>query len=60
MNNHLKTAREYGAQKALEERGYKAAAEVLEEAKALGLIGDGAKTASHDSTLDGLFRSLSK
>jgi hypothetical protein len=60
MTNHLRTAHEYGVQKALEERGYKTAAEVLEEAKALGLVGNNTKTASANGVLDDLFRSLGK
>jgi len=38
MSNHLKTAHEYGAQRALENAGYKSAAEVQRDAEALGLI----------------------
>jgi len=58
MANHLKTAHDYGVQKALEQHGYKTAEEVLEEAKNLGLV-DQPKTAS-DNSLDALFASLRK
>lgn len=58
MSNHLKTAHEYGVQKALENVGYKTADEVRRDAEALGLIEQPQKTAA--STLDGLFRSLQK
>jgi hypothetical protein len=54
--NHLKTAHEYGVQKALENVGYKSAAEVQRDAEALGLI-QPQKTAN---VLDGLFRTLQK
>lgn len=58
MTNHLKTAHDYGAQKALEQAGYKSAEEVQRDAEALGLI-EKPKTASAN-TLDGLFRTLQK
>ncbi len=56
MSNHLKSAHEYGVQKALENVGYKSAEEVRRDAEALGLI-QPEKTASN---LDDLFRSLRK
>jgi hypothetical protein len=58
MSNHLKTAHEYGVQKALENVGYKSAEEVRRDAEALGLIQPPQKTA--ESTLEGLFRTLQK
>lgn len=58
MSNHLKTAHEYGAQKALESVGYKSAEEVRKDAEALGLI-EASKTAAANP-LDSLFRSLQK
>jgi hypothetical protein len=58
MSNHLKTAHDYGVQKALENVGYKSAEEVRQEAEALGLI-EKPKTAAANS-LDGLFRTLQK
>lgn len=54
MSNHLKTAHEYGVQKALETVGYKTAEEVQRDAEALGLIQAPPKTAA--TTLDSLFR----
>ena len=56
-NTHLKTAHNYGVQKALESVGYKTAEEVQKEAEALGLI-EAPKPAP--SMLDGLFHSLQK
>jgi|JI10StandDraft_1071094.scaffolds.fasta_scaffold291201_4 hypothetical protein len=38
MQNHLKTAQEWGARQALEQAGYKSAEEVRQAAVALGLI----------------------
>jgi hypothetical protein len=38
MNSHLKTAHQYGVDKALEECGYKSAEEVAKEANELGLF----------------------
>lgn len=58
MSNHLRTAHDYGVQKALEQAGYKTAEEVQRDAEALGLI-EAPKTASANA-LDGLFRSLQK
>ena len=58
MSNHLKTAHEYGVQKALEHVGYKTAEEVRKDAEALGLI-EAPKTAAANP-LDALFRSLQK
>jgi hypothetical protein len=57
-NTHLKTAHEYGVQKALEQVGYKSAEEVRKDAEALGLI-EAPKTAAANP-LDSLFRSLQK
>jgi hypothetical protein len=54
-NTHLKTAHEYGVQKALEQVGYKSAEEVRKDAEALGLI-EAPKTAA-TNPLDALFRS---
>jgi hypothetical protein len=45
MSNHLKTAHDYGVQKALESVGYKSAEEVRKDAEALGLI-EAPKTAA--------------
>ena len=53
-NSHLRTAHDYGVQKALEQVGYKTAEEVQREAEALGLI-EAPKTAS-ENPLDQLFR----
>lgn len=58
MSNHLKTAREWGAQKALESVGYKSAEEVIKEAQALGLVE--APKQEPAGPLDGLFQSLKK
>lgn len=52
-NTHLKTAHDYGVQKALEAVGYKSQDEVIKEAQALGLV----KSAS---PLDALFKTLGK
>lgn len=38
MSNHLRTAREWGSQQALERAGYKSAEEVVKEAQELGLV----------------------
>lgn len=57
-NQHLKTAHDYGVQKALESVGYKSTDEVIKEAQALGLI-EAPKTASANP-LEGLFKQLSK
>ena len=57
-NNHLRTAHEYGVQKALENVGYKSAEEVRRDAEALGIVPPPQKTA--ETALDGLFRSLQK
>jgi len=54
MSNHLKTAHDYGVQKALESVGYKSAEEVRKDAEALGLI-EAPKTAA-TSPLANLFR----
>jgi len=53
-NSHLRTAHDYGVQKALEQVGYKTAEEVQREAEALGLI-EVPKTAA-ENPLDQLFR----
>jgi len=58
MSNHLKTAHEYGVQKALENVGYKSAEEVRRDAEALGILEQPTKTAS--TSLDDLFRALQK
>lgn len=58
-NTHLKTAHEYGVQKALEQVGYKSAEEVRKDAEALGLI-EAPKTAAAANPLDALFRTLQK
>lgn len=57
MSNHLKTAREWGSQQALERAGYKSAADVERDAVELGLI-EQPKTATvaGDSPLAALFR----
>jgi hypothetical protein len=57
MQNHLKTAREWGSQQALERVGYKTAADVEREAIELGLI-ETPKTAAvvSNSPLAALFR----
>ena len=57
MPNHLLTAREWGAQQALERAGYKSAEEVNREAQELGLI-EAPKTASTETVgpLAALFR----
>jgi hypothetical protein len=57
MQNHLRTAREWGIQQALERVGYKTAADVEREAAELGLI-EPPKTAAvaNDSPLAALFR----
>jgi len=52
--NHLKTAREWGMQQALERVGYKSAEEVRKDAEALGLI-EPEKTAATNPLAD-LFR----
>jgi hypothetical protein len=57
MSNPLKTAHDFGVQKALETVGYKTAEEVHRDAAALGLI-EQPKTAA--STLDRLFRPTQK
>jgi hypothetical protein len=57
-NNHLKTAHEYGIQKALEAVGYKSAEEVRRDAEALGLI-EAPKTAAANPLAD-LFRAIQK
>lgn len=54
MSNHLKTAHDFGVQKALEAVGYKSAEEVRQEAEALGLI-EKPKTAAANP-LESLFR----
>lgn len=53
MQNHLKTAREWGVQRALEDAGYKSAEEVVKEAQALGILEAPQPAAS---PLDALFR----
>ena len=57
MSNHLKTAKEWGAQQALERVGYKSADEVIKEAQELGLV-EAPKTA--ENPLAGLFRTAQK
>jgi hypothetical protein len=57
-NPHLKTAHDYGVQKALEAVGYKSADEVIKEAQALGII-EPPKTAAANP-LDALFKNLGK
>jgi hypothetical protein len=37
-SNHLKTAREWGAQQALEQAGYKNVGDLIKEAEDLGLV----------------------
>lgn len=56
MQNHLKTAREWGSQQALERVGYKTAAEVEREAIELGLVEAPKTAATNDSPLAALFR----
>ena len=56
MQNHLKTAREWGAQQALERAGYKSAEDVQREAQELGLIEAPKTAAASDSPLAALFR----
>ena len=56
-NNHLKHAREIGAQKALKEAGYASIEDVIKQAEEIGLVAPRAKTAS---PLDGLLGSLKK
>jgi hypothetical protein len=57
MQNHLKTAHEWGVQQALERAGYKSAADVQREAEELGII-EAPKTAAvaPNSPLAALFR----
>lgn len=50
MSNHLKTAHDYGVQRALEAAGYKSAADVQQDAEALGLIH---KTANRGAAVGG-------
>lgn len=57
-NTHLKTAHDYGVQKALEAVGYRSQDEVIKEAQALGLV-ESAKTVP-TNPLDALFKNLSK
>ena len=57
-NSHLKTAYDFGVQKALEQHGYKTAAEVEKEAKELGILPEPEKTASEDTSLAALRRKL--
>ncbi len=59
MSNHLKTARDWGSQKALEAVGYKTAEEVQRDAEELGLI-EKPKTAAAPDALTELFRSIQK
>ena len=54
MQNHLKTAREYGVQKALEAVGYRSADELTKEAEAIGLV-EAPKTATQN-VLESLFQ----
>lgn len=56
MSNHLKTAYDLGAQKAIENAGYKSAEEVNREAIALGLIEAPKTAAAAPSPLETLFR----
>lgn len=56
MQNHLKTAREWGSQRALEQVGYKTAADVEREAVELGLIEQPKTAADSGSPLAALFR----
>lgn len=56
MQNHLKTAREWGSQQALERVGYKTAADVEREAVELGLIEQPKTAAAGGSPLAALFR----
>lgn len=58
MSNHLKTAREWGSQQALERVGYKTAEDVRKEAEELGLI-EPPKTAAANPLAD-LFRAAQK
>jgi hypothetical protein len=60
-SNHLKTAREWGAQQALEQAGYKNIDDLVKEAQDLGLV-EKPKTAAATpgnipaSVLESLFR----
>ena len=56
MSNHLRTAREWGSQQALERVGYKTAADVEREAIELGLIEPPKTAATAGSPLAALFR----
>lgn len=59
MNNHIKTAYDYGVQKALETHGYKSAEEVAREAAELGLLPEApTKTAAESDSLAALRRTL--
>jgi hypothetical protein len=55
--SHLKTAHDYGVQKALEAVGYKSADEVIKEAQALGLV-ETKTAAAPANPLDELFKNL--
>lgn len=59
MSNHLQTAREWGAQQALESVGYKSAADVVKEAQELGLV-EQPKTAAAPNLLAEMFRAAQK
>lgn len=59
MSNHLQTAREWGAQKALEGAGYKSAEEVVKQAQELGLV-EPPKTAAPANPLADLLRTAQK
>ena len=56
-NSHIKTAYNYGVQQALQQHGYKTAAEVEQEAKELGILPEPEKTAE-DNSLAALRRKL--
>lgn len=59
-NTHLKTAHDYGVQKALESVGYKSTDEVIKEAQALGLVAQEAPKTASAGALDELFKTLGK
>lgn len=56
-NTHLKTAHDYGVQKALEKCGYASVEDVKKEAAALGLL-EQPKTAAAPGSMDALFQAL--
>jgi hypothetical protein len=59
-NTHLKTAHDYGVQKALEAIGYTSTDEVIKEAQALGLVQASKTAAALANPLDALFKTLGK